>query len=56
MGRHKKTIRPIVDKFRQLAIEKVAPAHCSGKNATKLFKEVYGSDFIGLKVGQIIEL
>lgn len=56
MGRHKKTIRPIVDKFRQLAIEKVAPAHCSGRSAIKLFKEEYGGDFVELKVGQIIEL
>lgn len=55
MGKHKKTIMPIVDKFRQLNIKKVASSHCTGKNATKLFKEEYGGDFIKIKVGQTIE-
>jgi 7,8-dihydropterin-6-yl-methyl-4-(beta-D-ribofuranosyl)aminobenzene 5'-phosphate synthase len=56
MGKHKKTINPIVDKFRQLNIKKVAPSHCTGKNATKLFKEKYRDDFIEVKVVQEIEV
>lgn len=56
MGRHKKTIRSIIDKFRQLEIEKVAPSHCTGRNATKAFKEKYRDDFIEVKVGQEIEV
>ncbi|MFC1698747.1 MBL fold metallo-hydrolase [Candidatus Omnitrophota bacterium] len=56
MGKHKKTITPIVDKFRQLKIKKVAPRHCTGKNAAELFKEKYGGDFIEVKVGQTIEI
>jgi len=55
-GKHKKTIGPIVDKFKQLRIKKVAPSHCTGKNAVKLFKEKYVGDFIEIKVGQTIEI
>jgi len=56
MGKHKKTITPIVDKFRQLKIKKVAPSHCTGKNATKLFKEAYGDNFIEAKIGEVIDI
>jgi len=56
MGRHKKTIKPIVDEFKRLNIKKVAPTHCTGKNATKIFRKTYSSDFLEVKVGQIIEI
>ena len=56
MGKHNKTIEPIIDKFKQLGVKKVAPAHCSGKNATKLFKEVYRENFVEAKVGKIIDI
>ena len=56
MGKHKKTVTSIVNKFEQLGVQKVAPAHCSGRNATKLFKESYSDDFIEVRVGQIIEV
>ena len=56
MGKHNKTIEPIIDKFKQLGVKKVAPAHCSGKNATKLFKEVYRENFVEAKVGNIIDI
>jgi len=56
IGKHKKTIESILDKFRQLNIKKVAPNHCTGKNATKAFKEKYKDDFIEVKVGQTIVL
>jgi len=56
MGKHKKTIEPIVDKFKQLGIKKVAPSHCTGKNATKIFRKAYGGNFLEVEVGQIIEI
>jgi len=55
-GKHKKTIIRIVNKFRRLGVKKVAPTHCSGKNASKIFKEEYGDNFIKVRVGQIIEV
>lgn len=56
MGKHRKTVTPIVDKFKQLGVKKIAPAHCSGKNATKLFKETYDDNFIEVKAGGIIDI
>lgn len=56
MDRHKKTISPIVDRFRQLRIERVAPTHCTGKDALKIFRRVYRDDFIDIKVGEAIEV
>ena len=56
MGRHKKTIRPIVNKFKWLNIKKVAPTHCTGKGARDLFKKAYRDNFIEVKVGQILNI
>jgi 7,8-dihydropterin-6-yl-methyl-4-(beta-D-ribofuranosyl)aminobenzene 5'-phosphate synthase len=49
-------IRPIVDKTQALGCEKVAPVHCTGEKAQKIFQEVYGDNFINIKAGQTIEL
>ncbi|MBL7130977.1 MAG: MBL fold metallo-hydrolase [Candidatus Omnitrophica bacterium] len=56
MGRHKKTVTPIINRFKQLEIEKVAPSHCTGKATTRLFQEEYGDNFIEVKVGQTLEV
>jgi len=55
-GKHKKTIKPVVNKLKQLGIKKTAPSHCTGKNATNLFKEAYGDNFINIRVGSIIDV
>jgi len=55
-NKHKKTIKPIVDRFKRLGIKKTAPSHCTGKNARQIFKEEYNSNFIEVKVGQIVEV
>ena len=49
-------VRSIVDKTRVLGCEKVAPVHCTGEKAQKIFQEVYGDNFINVKAGQTIEL
>ncbi len=41
----------IIDKFRQLGIEKVGATHCSGKEAEKMFKAEYKDKFIPIRVG-----
>jgi len=56
IGKHKKTIKPIVDRFKRLGIKKTPPSHCTGKNARQIFKEEYDNNFIEVKVGQIIEV
>jgi len=56
IGKHKKAIKPVVDRFKRLGIKKTAPSHCAGKNAIKLFKEAYGNDFIEVRVGEVIHI
>ena len=56
MGKHKKTIKAIVDRFREIGIEKVGPAHCTGKTARELFRQEYKDNFVEIKVGKIIEI
>jgi 7,8-dihydropterin-6-yl-methyl-4-(beta-D-ribofuranosyl)aminobenzene 5'-phosphate synthase len=39
-----------------LGVKKVAPSHCTGDNAIRLFREVYGEDFIASGAGRVIEI
>jgi 7,8-dihydropterin-6-yl-methyl-4-(beta-D-ribofuranosyl)aminobenzene 5'-phosphate synthase len=41
----------IVDSFKALKVEKVAPSHCSGRYARTRFKQVFGDDYIAGGVG-----
>ena len=56
MGKHKKTIKDIINKFREIGIEKVGPTHCTGKIAIELFEKEYKDKFIEIKVGETIEV
>lgn len=44
----------VVQEFRRLNVEKVAPSHCSGDYARKRFKETYGADYIESGVGLVL--
>ncbi|MFH1594309.1 MAG: MBL fold metallo-hydrolase [Candidatus Omnitrophota bacterium] len=55
-GKHKKTISPIVSKFKQLGVKKAAPAHCTGRGAKRIFLKVYKRNFTSIKTGQIINI
>jgi len=48
-------INNINNKFRQLGIEHVGPAHCAGEEAIAIFKESYKTRCIDIEVGKIIE-
>ena len=56
IGKRSKTVKEVGTRFRELGVEKIAPAHCTGKTAKKLLREEYGPCFIESKVGQIIEV
>ena len=43
-----------VEKCRHMGIKKIGPTHCSGTEAPKVFKEVFGDGFIAIAVGQTI--
>jgi 7,8-dihydropterin-6-yl-methyl-4-(beta-D-ribofuranosyl)aminobenzene 5'-phosphate synthase len=49
-------IESVIESFRQLGVEKVAPCHCSGDETRKLFREEYGEDYINSGAGKIITL
>ena len=45
----------VVEEFRKLGVERVAPSHCTGDQAINAFAEEYKDDFIKSGVGKIIE-
>ena len=49
-----RSIRKIVDGFQQAGVRYVAPSHCSGEEAIKLFAESYGKRYIRSGAGRVI--
>jgi 7,8-dihydropterin-6-yl-methyl-4-(beta-D-ribofuranosyl)aminobenzene 5'-phosphate synthase len=47
-------IRSIVDDFRQLGVEQVAPAHCTGERAIAMFAAAYGDSYVQAGAGRVI--
>jgi 7,8-dihydropterin-6-yl-methyl-4-(beta-D-ribofuranosyl)aminobenzene 5'-phosphate synthase len=47
-------LNEIINAFHNLAIQKVAPCHCTGNKAIARFKAEYGEDFIRAGVGSVI--
>lgn len=49
-------IKGIVNGMKKERVEKVAPCHCSGDSARKLFEKAYGKGFIPVGVGKKIRI
>ena len=49
-------IKGIVNGMKREGVKKVAPCHCSGDPARKLFKKAYGKDFVLIGVGKRIKI
>ena len=49
-------IKGIINEVEEEGVKKVAPSHCSGDLARKLFKKVYGGDFITIGAGSKIKI
>ncbi|MCK4604984.1 MAG: MBL fold metallo-hydrolase [Deltaproteobacteria bacterium] len=47
-------IREIIQRLKDLGVEKVAPSHCTGEEAISLFKESWGKDFVEGGCGAVI--
>lgn len=45
-------IKEAISNLQQLGVKKVAPCHCSGEEARKLFCEYFGDDYINCGVGR----
>jgi 7,8-dihydropterin-6-yl-methyl-4-(beta-D-ribofuranosyl)aminobenzene 5'-phosphate synthase len=50
------TIEDIITEFKALGVQYVAPSHCSGDLARKLFQEHYQDHYLSLGVGRTIRL
>jgi 7,8-dihydropterin-6-yl-methyl-4-(beta-D-ribofuranosyl)aminobenzene 5'-phosphate synthase len=55
-GASEERIREFITDFQRLGVEKVAPCHCTGDKAARLFRKAYGEDFIRNGVGQVVEM
>jgi 7,8-dihydropterin-6-yl-methyl-4-(beta-D-ribofuranosyl)aminobenzene 5'-phosphate synthase len=52
----KQALPSIITAVHQLGVEKVLPAHCTGSNATVLFRTEYGEDFVEPGVGRTVTI
>jgi 7,8-dihydropterin-6-yl-methyl-4-(beta-D-ribofuranosyl)aminobenzene 5'-phosphate synthase len=48
-------ITQIISEMIELGVRKVAPVHCSGDTARRLFKEAFGEDYVEAGVGSSIQ-
>ncbi len=48
-------ISEIIRRLKQLGVKKVAPSHCTGKEAMALFRQAWGDDFVEGGAGAVIE-
>jgi 7,8-dihydropterin-6-yl-methyl-4-(beta-D-ribofuranosyl)aminobenzene 5'-phosphate synthase len=53
-GKSQREIEGILSEFRRLGVRKVAPCHCTGEQAIRMFRQEYGEDFIQAGVGRVI--
>ncbi len=49
-------IREVISRLKSSGTEKIAPLHCTGEIAQRLFKEAYGDNCLSLKIGETLEL
>ncbi len=49
-------IKEIILDLKKLNVQKVAPCHCSGNAAKKLFSQEYGEGFLNVGTGKTIEI
>ena len=50
----RRQIERIIADFRDLDVRQVAPCHCTGGRAMRMFAEEYGDDFVKVGVGRVI--
>jgi 7,8-dihydropterin-6-yl-methyl-4-(beta-D-ribofuranosyl)aminobenzene 5'-phosphate synthase len=55
-GQPLRELQRVAEELKKLGVQKVAPSHCTGEAARKLFRELWGQNFIESGVGAVIEL
>jgi 7,8-dihydropterin-6-yl-methyl-4-(beta-D-ribofuranosyl)aminobenzene 5'-phosphate synthase len=56
IDKYEPEIRSMAEELREMGVEKIGPAHCSGYDAKLIFKEIYGDKFIPIKAGVKFEI
>jgi len=49
-------LQRVAEELKKLGVQKIAPSHCTGEAARKLFRELWGQNFIESGLGATIEL
>ena len=55
-GTSQRRVKTIIADFRQLGVQRVAPCHCTGDRAIRVFAEEYGPDFVKAGVGLVLDI
>jgi 7,8-dihydropterin-6-yl-methyl-4-(beta-D-ribofuranosyl)aminobenzene 5'-phosphate synthase len=55
-GKSQREIEGIISEFRRLGVRKVAPCHCTGEQAIRMFRQEYGEDFFQAGAGKVIRV
>lgn len=55
-GFHISDATNVINEFKKLSVQKVAPCHCTKSRAVQQFREEYGDNFIRTGVGRIIKV
>lgn len=55
-GRSDTEIRAIIRRLKALGVRKVAPSHCTGNTAIRMFRDAWTDDFIEGGLGAVIEV
>ena len=53
-GQPAEELRRVAGELQQLGVQKVAPSHCTGDAARKVFQDRWGSNFVASGVGAVI--
>lgn len=53
-GKSHEDLRRIASQLRELGVEKLAPCHCTGAEATRLLAEEWGADLLTCGAGRVI--
>ena len=53
-GQPAEEVQRVAEELQKLGVKKVAPSHCTGETARKLFRDRWGSNFVASGVGKVI--
>lgn len=55
-GHLQEAVANITRQFRALDVRRAGPTHCTGEATIEAFHKAFGSDFIAMGVGRVLEL